>query len=112
MSAPTPEATPPAAVQFWPMTDVGRVRDHNEDSFLVDKKLNLFIVADGMGGHAAGEVASQVASHTVREVLKGSADMLHQFEAGPGGGGPPSVLPGVASGGPPAASPRSPASPE
>ncbi|MCB9593215.1 MAG: Stp1/IreP family PP2C-type Ser/Thr phosphatase [Sandaracinaceae bacterium] len=94
MSAPdgVDVAPPPAAVQFWPVTDVGRVRDHNEDSFLVDKKLNLFIVADGMGGHAAGEVASQVASHTVREVLKGSSDMFHQFEAGHGGIGRQDLL--------------------
>jgi serine/threonine protein phosphatase PrpC/CRP-like cAMP-binding protein len=73
------------SIAFWPMTDVGRVRDHNEDSFLVDKKLNLFIVADGMGGHAAGEVASQMASRTVRDVLARERDTLHQFEAGHGG---------------------------
>jgi serine/threonine protein phosphatase PrpC/CRP-like cAMP-binding protein len=71
-------------IAFWPVTDVGRVRDHNEDSFLVDKKLNLFVVADGMGGHAAGEVASQVAARTVRDVLARERDALHQFEAGQG----------------------------
>lgn len=73
-------------ISFWPMTDVGKVRDHNEDSFLVDKKLNLFVVADGMGGHAAGEVASQIASRTVRDVIARERDALHEFEAGQGVG--------------------------
>ena len=46
---------------FFAATDVGRKRSHNEDNFLVDESLGLFIVADGMGGHAAGEVASAIA---------------------------------------------------
>lgn len=56
------------------LTDVGRERDHNEDTFLVDEALGLFLVADGMGGHRAGEVASALARDTVHEFVKNSSD--------------------------------------
>jgi len=51
-------------------TDVGRKRDHNEDSFMVDDKHKFAIVADGMGGHAAGEVASELVIEKVSDFLK------------------------------------------
>ncbi len=52
------------------MTDVGKKREKNEDSFLVDEELGLSIVADGMGGHLGGEYASQMAVKTIQEVMK------------------------------------------
>ncbi len=58
-------------------TDVGVVRAGNEDKFLLDCSRGLFIVADGMGGHAAGEVASEMAVQIIEGelgVLRGMSD--------------------------------------
>ncbi len=69
-------------IRFFAATDVGRVRDHNEDNYLVDKKLALFVVADGMGGHAAGEVASALAVRTVHEEIRKQKPLIEDFERG------------------------------
>jgi serine/threonine protein phosphatase PrpC/CRP-like cAMP-binding protein len=69
-------------IRFWPKTDVGRVRDVNEDSFLVDESIGLAIVADGMGGHAAGEIASNIAVHTCRDTIYRERELLERFERG------------------------------
>src|SRR5690606_19692058 len=53
-----------------------------EDNFLVDKKLGLFVVCDGMGGHAAGEVASAIAVRTLHEEVKRELDLVTDYAAG------------------------------
>jgi protein phosphatase len=52
------------------ITDVGRKRKGNEDALLLDTETNLYIVADGMGGHQAGEVASSLVVDTIRDYMK------------------------------------------
>ena len=58
-----------AVIRACGLTDVGRKRKHNEDAFASDIEEGLFIVADGMGGHAAGEVASKITVETIGEFI-------------------------------------------
>lgn len=60
-------------------TDIGMKRSVNQDSILVDLGLGLFIVADGMGGHKGGEIASSMAVASVQEIIKTFVDSGREF---------------------------------
>ena len=56
-------------IEAFGLTHVGRQRQHNEDALLVAPDARLFLVADGMGGHAAGEIASRIAVDSITEFI-------------------------------------------
>ncbi len=60
-------------IDAFGQTDIGQVRSTNQDSFLVNSEENLFIVADGMGGHAGGEIASKLCIEHVNSFLKNAS---------------------------------------
>jgi protein phosphatase len=66
-------------LEFASMTDTGRVRAHNEDSIVLSPDYGVAILADGMGGYNAGEVASTIATAVIREVVEAE---LHESQPG------------------------------
>jgi serine/threonine protein phosphatase PrpC len=81
-AAPLDEASR-VTLEAWLVTDVGIVREHNEDSAYMEPSNGFFIVADGMGGHAAGEVASAMAVDSVRKTLEDAQPEIDAFKREP-----------------------------
>ena len=67
------------------LTDRGRTREQNEDSFLLDAEAGLYVVCDGLGGHAAGETASRTAVEVASRYVADHASLIEEAGAAEGG---------------------------
>jgi len=70
-------------IQFAEITDTGKVREHNEDAIGSEPDIGLMVLADGMGGYNAGEVASGIAVQTITELATEGADRESRNELDP-----------------------------
>lgn len=75
-----------ASFRSFAGTHVGRRRSNNEDAYLLDDEWGLWVVADGMGGQAAGEIASEQAVETVQEMVRAGLTAYRSPSESPGGG--------------------------
>jgi protein phosphatase len=73
-------------LKFAEITDTGKVREHNEDAIGSDVDYGLMVLADGMGGYNAGEVASGIAVQTISELATEGADRERRHEVDPATG--------------------------
>lgn len=65
-------------IQSYGVTDTGLVRKNNEDSFLCDDKCGFWVVADGMGGHDAGEIASDIAATRLHALVQATDETISE----------------------------------
>ncbi|MEE9333218.1 MAG: protein phosphatase 2C domain-containing protein [Granulosicoccaceae bacterium] len=63
----------PLSIQTAALSDCGRHRSVNEDSWISDTQLGLYAIADGMGGHGSGDVASSMATHVIQTIVEQAA---------------------------------------
>ena len=64
-------------LQSGSKTDIGKIRDNNEDSFYINDKFGIYIVADGIGGYKGGEIASKIATEYLGERISKELESLN-----------------------------------
>jgi protein phosphatase len=70
----SPAMSGPLRIEVAGQTDVGRKRSHNEDNFAILAEYGLYVVADGMGGHSSGEIASKMAVDTLEQFFQDTSE--------------------------------------